>query len=54
MYHMNNSKLEQTVKEVQREYYREYRRKNKARIAENNKRYWERKAEKKLQTEGKS
>ncbi|MBR2743570.1 MAG: phosphatase [Clostridia bacterium] len=51
---MKRSELEKTVKETKREYYREYRRKNKARIAENNKRYWERKAEKKLQAEGKA
>lgn len=41
--------LECAVKEVKREYYREYRKKNKERINENNRRYWERKALKRLQ-----
>ncbi len=49
---MNHIELENSVKDVKREYYREYRRKNKARIAENNKRYWVRKAEKKLKADG--
>ena len=35
-----------TAKEAQREYYREWRAKNKERIKKSNARYWKRRAEK--------
>ena len=38
--------LSEQARAAQREYKREWRQKNKDRIAEHNKRYWERKAEK--------
>ncbi len=38
---MSNDEL---VREVQREYYREWRRKNPDKVREKNRRYWEKKA----------
>lgn len=36
--------LTDAAREAKREYFREWRRKNKGRVRENNRRYWERKA----------
>ena len=38
--------MTEAVKELKRQYYREYRAKNKDKTREINKRYWERKAKK--------
>ena len=39
--------LSREAEQTRREYYREYRRKNRARIRDNNRKYWERKAARK-------
>lgn len=43
--------LEELAAEERREYFRQWRAKNKDKVRENNRRYWERKAEKKAQAE---
>lgn len=44
--------LEERAAEERREYFRQWRAKNKDKVRENNRRYWERRAEKKArQTE---
>lgn len=48
---LNNSELETVAKEERNAYFREYRKKNKKRIAEHQKRYWQKKAEQKIQAE---
>lgn len=40
--------IEELVREEQREYYRQWRAKNKDKVRENNRRYWEKRAQKKL------
>lgn len=52
---MKNSKIEEKVKELRREYMRKWRSQNKDKVAANNARYWARKAEKALnETEAKN
>lgn len=43
--------LEERAAEERREYFRQWRAKNKDKVRENNRRYWERRAEKKAQAE---
>lgn len=43
--------LEKRAAEERREYYRQWRAKNKDKVRENNRRYWERRAAKKTQAE---
>ena len=44
---VSNEELEKIAKEERNAYFREYRKKNKKRIAEHQKRYWQKKAKKK-------
>lgn len=44
---MTATALDERAAEVRREYYRQWRAKNKDKVRENNRRYWERKAAKK-------
>ena len=48
---MAKTTLEERAAEERREYYRQWRAKNKDKVRESNRRYWERRAEKKGQTE---
>lgn len=48
---VSNAELEQKAKEERNAYFRAYRKKNKQRIAEHQKRYWQKKAEQKLKAE---
>lgn len=48
---MNKNELERKAREERNAYYREYRKKNKERISEHQKRYWQRKAEQKYKAE---
>lgn len=43
--------LEERAAEERREYYRQWRAKNKDKVKEKNRRYWERRASKKAQVE---
>lgn len=43
--------LQERAAEERREYFRQWRAKNKDKVRENNRRYWERRAEKKAQAE---
>lgn len=43
--------LQGRAAEERREYFRQWRAKNKDKVRENNRRYWERRAEKKAQAE---
>lgn len=43
--------LEERAAEERREYFRQWRAKNKDKVRENNRRYWERRAAKKAQAE---
>lgn len=43
---MTEKKLQEKALELRREYQREWRRKNKDKVRANNRRYWERKAQK--------
>ena len=43
--------LEERAAEERRQYYRQWRAKNKDKVRENNRRYWERRATKKNQAE---
>lgn len=48
---MASTTLEERAAEERREYYRQWRARNKDRVRENNRRYWERRAAKKAQAE---
>lgn len=48
---MATAKLTEQAAKDRREYYRQWRAKNKDKVRENNRRYWERRAEKKAQAE---
>lgn len=48
---MAEATLEEKAKEERREYFRKWRAKNKDKIRESNRRYWERRAAKKSSTE---
>lgn len=48
---MATATLEERAAEERREYFRQWRAKNKDKVRENNRRYWERRAEKKAQAE---
>lgn len=48
---MNKQKLERAAKDERNAYYRAYRRNNKEKIKEHQKRYWQRKAEEKIKAE---
>ena len=48
---MSNEELEKMAKDERNAYFREYRKKNKKRIAEHQKRYWQKKAEEKKKAE---
>ena len=41
---MGKVEIEERAKELRNEYYREWRARNKAKVAEANRRYWEKKA----------
>ena len=43
---MSEQEIKDAVKEAKRQYYREYRKKNRERIMQNNERFWLRRAEK--------
>lgn len=43
--------LEERAREERREYFRQWRAKNPDKVRENNRRYWEKRAAKKAQTE---
>lgn len=49
---MSEKQLEEKALELRRAYQREWRRKNKDKVRANNRRYWERKAQKAVQAEG--
>lgn len=51
---MSEKTIEDSVKEEKRKYYREYRQRNKSRIAQINARYWENRAKKTAATESAS
>lgn len=46
---MENQVISETAAEVRKEYYREWRRKNKDKVKKHNQNYWERKAKARLQ-----
>lgn len=46
---MATSALDERAAEERREYYRQWRARNKDKVRENNRRYWERKAAKKAE-----
>ena len=48
---MGEKQLKEKALELRREYQREWRRKNKDKVRANNRRYWERKAQKATQEE---
>lgn len=48
---MDATTLQARAAEERREYYRQWRAKNKDKVRENNRRYWEHRAEKKAQAE---
>ena len=48
---MATTTLQKRAAEERREYFRQWRAKNKDKVRENNRRYWERRAEKKAQAE---
>lgn len=48
---MCEKSIEEIAKTIQREYLNNWRAKNKDKVREANKRYWQRKAEKRLQEE---
>ena len=48
---MTDNELERIAREERNAYYRAYRQKNKERISEHQKRYWQRKAEQKYKAE---
>ena len=48
---MATTTLQERAAEERREYFRQWRAKNKDKVRENNRRYWERRAEKKAQAE---
>lgn len=48
---MEATMLQELAAEERREYFRQWRAKNKDKVRENNRRYWERRAEKKAQAE---
>lgn len=49
---MNEKQLSAKALELRRAYQREWRLKNKDKVRANNRRYWERKAQKAVQAEG--
>lgn len=48
---MATATLQERAAEERREYFRQWRAKNKDKVRENNRRYWERRAAKKAQAE---
>lgn len=48
---MDATTLQERAAEERREYFRQWRAKNKDKVRENNRRYWERRAAKKAQAE---
>lgn len=44
--------LEELARKERTEYYRQWRAKNKDKVRENNRRYWERRAAKRMEQEG--
>ena len=51
---MNEKQLQEKALEMRRAYQREWRRKNRDKVKANNLRYWERKAQKVAQAEGRA
>lgn len=51
---MGNQLLNATAAEVRKEYFREWRKKNKDKVKQHNQNYWLRKAEAKLQNDSKN
>ena len=48
---MNETNINEIARDERRAYFREWRKKNKDKVSQNNKRYWENRALKKIQAE---